>query len=193
MTDRSLLELARAWLTIGTQSVGGGASTLYLIRQVIVDRRGWLTHREFLEEWALSRLSLGVHLIAMTGLIGQRLAGERGVAVSVLAMVLPASVITTLMTAGYAAIRDQPLVGAILAGIGPATAGLATGMAIVLIRSAAREGSRGLVDWVVAGIAAATGLLAPGSPLPVIAAGIVVGAVLLRGGERQRAADGEMS
>ena len=149
-----------------------------------------MTHREFLEDWVLSRLSIGIHLIALSGLIGSRLAGMPGAAISVLAMVVPAAAITALMTAGYGLIREQPLVQAALAGIGPVTAGLAIGMSIVLIRTAARHGRRGMADWSVAAVAVAIGLVAPGSPLPVIAAGVVVGALFL-GGERKRAPETE--
>jgi chromate transport protein ChrA len=51
--------LARAWFDIGTQSVGGGTSTLFMIRWVLVKRHGWITLREFTEAWALSQLSPG--------------------------------------------------------------------------------------------------------------------------------------
>ncbi len=178
----------RAWLAIGTQSVGGGASVLYLIRRVIVDRERWITPREFLENWALSRLSLGMHMIALPGLIGARLDGARGTAISVLAMIVPASLITVLMTAGYGFIREQPLIVATLTGIAPVTAGLAIGMSIVLIRTAARKDLHGVADWLVAVAAIVAGLLWA-TPIPVIAAGIVIGPVLLRGGERGRAAE----
>lgn len=186
MVPPSSADIARAWFAVGTQSVGGGPSTLFMIRRVMVDQRKWLTQREFLEDWVLSRLSIGIHLIAMAGLIGARLAGARGVATAVLAMILPACVITALVTAGYGAIRDQPLIQAAFAGAGPATAGLAIGLSISLVRTAARRGWRGVVDWGVAGLAVLAGVLAPASNLLVIGAGIVGGALLLRG-ERMKA------
>src|SRR5207249_7926117 len=123
----ALAELCRTWLVIGTQSVGGGASTLYLIRLLLVERRRWLGLREFMEDYALSRLSPGIHLISLTGMLGQRIAGARGVVVSVGAMVVPAGIITALMTAGYALVRDQPVGGAAVAGMAPVTIGLTVG------------------------------------------------------------------
>jgi chromate transport protein ChrA len=60
--------LARAWFDIGTQSVGGGTSTLFMMRRILVERSGWITLREFTEAWALSQLSPGIHLVALAGL-----------------------------------------------------------------------------------------------------------------------------
>jgi len=172
-------------MTIGTQSVGGGPSTLYLMRQLIVERHGWISLREFLEDWALSRLSMGVHLIALCGLIGARLGGVRGAAISVADMLTPAVAITILITAGYSRISEAPLVRAALAGIGPVTAGLAIGMSLVLIQASARSGRHGITDRALAVAATAAGILAPTSPLPVLAAGLVLG-VLFLGGEHKK-------
>jgi chromate transporter len=179
------LQLALTWMTIGTQSVGGGPSTLYLMRQLIVERHGWISLREFLEDWALSRLSMGVHLIALCGLIGARLGGFRGATISVAAMLTPAVAITILITAGYSSSSGEPLVRAALAGIGPVTAGLAIGMSLVLIQASTRSGRNGVVDRLLAVAAISAGLLAPTSPLPVLAAGLAIG-VLFLGGEHKK-------
>jgi chromate transporter len=179
------MQLARTWFTIGSQSVGGGPSTLYLMRQLLVERHGWISLREFLEDWALSRLSMGVHLIALCGLIGARLGGVRGATISVAAMLTPAVAITILITAGYSSISTQSLVRAALAGIGPVTAGLAIGMSLVLIQASTRTGRHGVIDRSLAAAAIAAGLFAPTSPLPVLAAGVVLG-VLFLGGEHKK-------
>lgn len=184
-----LAELARAWLVVGTQSVGGGPSTLYLMRRELVERRRWLTHREFLEDWALSKLSLGINQIALTGLEGMRVAGLRGLVVALAALLVPAGAITAAMTAGYAVVRDEPLVRAAFAGAGPVTAGMTMGIAYTFAQGAVRRGWRGIVDrgyWVVV---VAVGLFAGVSPIVVIGASVVVGLGLLRGEPRRAAAD----
>ncbi len=185
----SLLELARAWLVIGTQSVGGGASSLYLMRRELVERRGWLSHREFLEDWALSKLSLGINLIALTGLEGQRVGGPRGVAVALVAFLVPSGVITALMTAGYAVVRDDAVVRAALAGAGPVIAGMTIGVAYTFATQAVRRGWRGVIDRAYAVAVAGVGLLGAVTPIVVIGAGIVVGLVALRGEPRRAGAD----
>lgn len=169
--------------------MGGGPSTLYLMRRELVERRGWLTHREFLEDWALSKLSLGINQIALTGLEGMRVAGARGLVVALVALLVPAGVITALMTAGYSAVRDEPLVRAALAGAGPVAAGMTIGIAYTFAQGAVRRGWQGMVDrtyWVVV---VAVGLLLGLSPIVIIGASIVVGLVALRGEPRRAAGD----
>lgn len=161
--------------------MGGGASTLFLMRRELVDRRGWLSVRDFLEDWALCKLSPGINLIALTALVGTRLAGTRGLVVSVLAMLLPAGVITAAMTAGYGEAREHPLVVAALAGAGPVSAGMAGGVAISFARQAVRRGWRASVDWTYLVLVVAAGLFTGVHTLAVIAIGLAVGALVLRG------------
>lgn len=180
-TRASLRDLARACFVVGTQSVGGGPSTLYLMRREFVERRRWLTPREFLEDWALSKLSLGINLVALSALIGIRIAGTRGVAVSLLALLLPAGAITLAVTIGYAQVRDDPLVLAALTGAGPVAAGMTVGMASTFIRQAVRRRWHGAIDYAYAAAAVAAGLFGSMPPILVIGIGVVVGVAFLRG------------
>lgn len=113
-----LARLTRSWVTVGTQSVGGGTSTLLLIRRLAVDRERWMSPREFGEAWALSQLSPGIHLVALAGLIGHRVAGWRGVAAAVAGMMIPAAAITVALTAAYAPVGTSPLAFGIITASG---------------------------------------------------------------------------
>ena len=182
-------DLARIFIAVGTQSVGGGTSTLLLLRRFLVDRERRLSDREFTEAWALCQLSPGIHLVALAGLIGRRIAGWRGVLVAVSGMMVPAAIITAAMTAVYSVIKDDPLAHAALAGMAPATAGMTLGLAIVLVRSTRRHGPRALVDLALVGVAFAVLLLTTFSSVLVIAAGAVIGALFL-GHERPTSTEG---
>jgi chromate transporter len=151
------------------------------MQRELVLRRGWLSAREFLEDWALCKLSPGINLIALTALVGTRLAGTRGLVVSVLAMLLPAGVITAAMTAGYGEMRDHPLVVAALAGAGPVSAGMAGGVAFTFARQTVRRGWRATADWTYLGLAVAAGLFTGVHTLALIAIGLAVGGLFLRG------------
>ncbi len=172
-------ELAKIWIAVGTQSVGGGTSTLFLIRRFLVEQRRWISAREFTEAWALSQLSPGIHLVALAGLLGQRIGGWRGATVSVAGMMLPAGVITALMTGAYVLIRDHPLAHAALAGMAPATGGMTLGLAIIMARSTMRHGAVAAVDVALVMVAFAILLLTSVSSIAVIGAFALVGAVLL--------------
>lgn len=182
-------DLARIFVAVGTQSVGGGTSTLLLLRRFFVERERRLSEREFTEAWALCQLSPGIHLVALAGLIGQRIAGWRGVLIAVSGMMVPAAIITAAMTAGYSAIRDEPVAHAALAGMAPATAGMTLGLAIVLVRATRRHGARAIADLALVGVAFAVLLLTSVSSVLVIGAGAVIGALLL-GHERPTSPEG---
>ena len=185
----SLSALARAWVVVGTQSIGGGPSTLFLMRRELVERRGWVSLRHFLEDYALAKMSLGINLVALAGLTGLRVAGVAGVAVSVIALLVPAAAITLALTAGYAVVRDEPLVRAALTGVAPAAAGMTAGMAFSLIQQSVRRGWIAAVDSVFAALAFGAGLTLGVTPVIVIAAGIVVGGTLLRGQSSRASGD----
>ena len=180
--------LARAWFDIGTQSVGGGSATLFLIRRILVERTGWITLREFTEAWALSQLSPGIHLVALAGLLGRQIAGLRGVVVSVAGMMVPAAIITAIATALLGDIAQQPFTIAALAGIGPVAGGMTIGLALTMTRPVLQRGRFAIID--VAVIAAAFGILLGGlaQTIIVIFAAGAFGALLL-GRERPTSSD----
>jgi chromate transporter len=185
----AMRELAKIFIAVGTQSVGGGASTLFLLRRFLVERQRLTSEREFNEAWALCQLSPGIHLVALAGLLGQRIAGWRGVVVAVTGMMVPAAIITAAMTAAYGVIADHPLAHAALAGMAPATGGMTIGLAIVLVRGARRHGLRGVVDVALVIAAFAVLLLSTISSVVVIVAAATFGALVL-GRERPTSPEG---
>ncbi len=184
----ALADLARAWLIVSTQSVGGGPSVLLLMRRQMVERYRWLSHRQFLEDYAISKMSLGINLIALAGLVGWRVDRLRGSVVSVIGLLVPAGIITVALTGLYVAVREEPLVRAAINGAGPAAAGMALATGITFARQGVRRGTRAGLDYAYAAAAFAAGML--GAPaILIIAVGIVVGAALLRGETSRASAD----
>jgi chromate transporter len=160
-----LLSLFGVWLRLGIQSFGGGGATLYLIRRTVVDERGWLSEDEFAREWSLCHVAPGINLLAMTTLIGRRVGGAAGIAVSLLGLLLPSVAATILLTAGYARVRDVEAVRAALRGLIPATAGLGAVAAWQLLRpllQASRAEGRGSLGISLSILLASAGALALG-------------------------------
>jgi chromate transporter len=182
-------ELAKVFIAVGTQSVGGGVSTLLLLRRFLVERDRRISEREFNEAWALCQLSPGIHLVALAGLLGMRIAGWRGVVVAVSGMMVPAAIITAALTGAYGLIADQPLAHAALAGMAPATGGMTLGLAIVLVRGARRHGLRAVVDISLVIGAFAILLLTTVSSVAVIVGAATFGALFL-GHERPTSREG---
>jgi chromate transporter len=116
--------LLRIWTAIGLQSFGGGASTTFLIQHAFIDTYGWLTMQDFNDLWALCVFTPGINLLALTVLVGRKLAGVRGIVASLLGLLLPSAVITCLLAAGFKLVQNNPIVQATLRGVIPATAGI---------------------------------------------------------------------
>lgn len=129
----SAWQLFAIWAGIGLQSFGGGASTTLLIQRTFIERRGWLTMEEFTHLWNLCLLTPGINLIAVTVLIGKKLAGARGIVASVAGLLVPSASITCLLAALFSQVEHATIVQAVLRGVVPATAGV---MGVVLVNFA---------------------------------------------------------
>lgn len=175
----SLLTLAKTWAAIGSQSLGGGPSMIYMMRLLLVERYKWLTASVFQECWAIGQAAPGMRNIALTGLLSERIAGFPGMVVSVVAMVLPSALITVLLTAGLVEIERVPAVQSAMRGIVPVTAGMTLALAVFFGRTAVRKGRVGIIDWAVfLGAALLAGLLRV--PVLLILAGCALfGALVL--------------
>jgi chromate transporter len=120
-----LRTLFLVWLSIGAQSFGGGQATLSLIRQAVVERRGWVSEEEFARDQTLCRPVPGMNLLALTILIGSRLAGPWGVIISLLGLLLPSVSLTLFITVLLRHTQQNPEVReALRDGVIPATVGM---------------------------------------------------------------------
>jgi chromate transporter len=142
--------LFRIWLGLGLQSFGGGAATLFLIRRTAVERQHWLTAEEFARDWSICFIAPGINLLAMTILIGYRVAGIVGSLISLVGLLLPSVTITIVLTAFYASFQHMAAVQAALRGIVPATIGLGLLLTVQMARPLLTASHlEGRVSWVV--------------------------------------------
>jgi chromate transporter len=187
-TQPSLVHTFTVWLSLGLQSFGGGAATLYLIRQAAVERHGWLSAEQFTRDWAICQIAPGINLLGLTILIGRRIGGPAGAFVALLGLLLPSVTITIGLTALYAIARNLGPAEAALQGIIPATAGLGLLLAVQtsrpLLQQAEAEGrvAQGLAWLILLGSALLYVLFRPPVIIMLIGGGVVgaVGAALLR-------------
>ncbi len=120
----SLWHLLRIWASIGLQSFGGGASTIFLIRRAFVEKYNWITEEDMQHFWNLCVFTPGINLIALSVLLGRKLGGVWGVALSLVGFLVPSATITCLLTVGFTIVESIPAIQAILRGVVPATAGI---------------------------------------------------------------------
>ena len=176
-------QLFRIWAAIGLQSFGGGASTTFLIQRTFIEKHKWLSMEEFTYFWNLCVLTPGINLVAVTVLIGRKLGGAGGIAVSVAGLLLPSAFITCLLTVGFKSVEHIPAVQAILRGVVPATGGImllvGLNFALPLIRRGYKEGFFYLlISGVLVIIFALAVILLKLSVIVVILSAIVLGALI---------------
>lgn len=137
-------KLFRIWASIGLQSFGGGASTTFLIQRTFIEKHGWLSIEEFLRLWNLCLLTPGINLVAVTVLIGKKLAGTWGIVASLAGLLVPSAAITCLLAAIFQQIEHVAAVQAVLRGVVPATGGImllvGLNFALPLFRRSYKEG-----------------------------------------------------
>lgn len=156
-------QLFRIWASIGLQSFGGGASTTLLIQRAFIEKHKWLSMEEFAYLWNLCILTPGINLVALTVLIGKKLGGTWGIAISLAGMLLPSASITCLLAAIFLQIENLAAVQAILRGVIPATGGIlllvGLNFALPLIRKGYKEGVLSLLASGVLAIACALAVI----------------------------------
>jgi chromate transporter len=117
-------QLFLTWAGIGLQSFGGGASTQFLIQRVFIEKHRWLSYDEYTYLWNLCVLTPGINLVALTVLIGKKLGGAWGIAVSLAGMLVPSAAITCGLAATFQLVEHISAVQAVLRGVIPATGGI---------------------------------------------------------------------
>src|SRR5215831_13803944 len=122
------------WTVVGAQSFGGGSATLYLMRRVAVERHGWITDEDFTRYWGICQIAPGINILGLVILIGFRVAGAAGAALSLTGLLLPSAAITVALTSIYAGVREMPIVRAAIAGVVPATVGLGLMLGYTMVR-----------------------------------------------------------
>jgi chromate transporter len=145
------------------------------MRRIFIIRNGWVTAGEFTEDWTLSRTTPGLTLIGLAALLGRRIDGYRGMVLALVGLLGPAALITALMAAGFAYIRDVPQVRSAIEGIAPATIGMTLAMMVIFTRSAVRPGRAALVDVGVLLAAFGAGTFVPDASIGIIVLGAVIG------------------
>ncbi len=174
-------QFLRAWLQLGLNSFGGGAATIYLIRRAATEHHRWLSGDEFTRDFAISQLTPGINILALTILIGRRWGGARGVVLALAGLLVPSVTVTIALTAMFVQIQQFALVQAAVRGVVPATVGLgvvlAWSLAQPLLQQSGREGRAmvGISSSVLLGSVLVALLLDPPVVLVLLVAGVLGG------------------
>lgn len=109
---------------IGLFTLGGGYAMLPLMERELVDRRAWLSRREFLDTLSVAQAAPGIMAINVAILAGYKRARAWGSFWAALGAALPSFVIILLIAVFFAAYQENPVVIRIFKGVRPAVVAL---------------------------------------------------------------------
>ena len=124
------LKLFTSTFYLSAFTFGGGYVIVPLMRRRFVDDLHWIEEREMLDLTAIAQSAPGPIAVNAAILLGWRVAGPLGAAVSILGTVLPPFLILSVVSLFYAAFRSNPIVAALLKGM---QAGVAAVIASVVV------------------------------------------------------------
>lgn len=146
----SLTDLFVSFTLLALQGFGG---VLAVVQRELVEKKGWLTKEEFVEEWSVAQIMPGPNVINLSIVLGARYFGLRGAMVALAGMLTFPLLVVLLLALAYAQFADNAHVAGALRGMGAVAAGLVTATGIKLA-SALQKNVLGLPVASVIGIIA---------------------------------------
>ncbi len=131
-----LVDLAVILSSLSLIAFGGGNVILPELQQQIVVVHGWMTSREFLDIFSISRAIPGPSMIMVLP-VGYQVAGISGAAVAVLCMFVPACLIMYGCSSLVDRLHENPWMKTTLRALAPVTMGLILASAFILGQTAA--------------------------------------------------------
>lgn len=129
---RSLTDLFVSFTVLALQGFGG---VLAVVQRELVERKQWLTHEEFVEDWAVAQIMPGPNVINLALMIGSRYFGLRGALAALAGMVTFPMIVVLLMVVAHAHYASHPGVAGALRGMAAVSAGLIGAAGLKLARA----------------------------------------------------------
>ena len=121
--------LVASFLGVGTTAFGGGFGSIPLIQSLVVDARGWLSVREFLDGIALGQITPGPVFITAT-FIGYRVAGVLGAVLTTLAIFTPSLAAIMLLADLHGRVQNLRSIRSVISGLQAGFIGLILSVAV---------------------------------------------------------------
>ena len=129
-------ELFWAFFKIGTFTIGGGYAMIPLMERELVDRKGWMSREEFLDQLALSQSMPGVLAVNMATGVGFRLRGFFGSVVAIAGNVMMPVLFILVLAMLFRQFRGNVWVERFFMGVRPAVVALIAAPVFHLAKSA---------------------------------------------------------
>ena len=181
MRQVGLGDVLREWGRIGLIGFGGPPAHVALLRDLVVDRRGWIDSREFEDANAACNLLPGPASTQLAIYCAQRVAGLAGAVVGGLAFILPGLAMILVLAAASLSGSPPEWLLALAAGAGAAVVPVVAHAGLLLGR-ASLEGLRGtrLIRAVLYAVAGAVATVAVGPYVVLVLLGCGLVELLIR-------------
>ena len=146
---QSLTDLFVSFTLLALQGFGG---VLAVVQRELVEKKGWLTKEEFVEEWSVAQIMPGPNVINLSITLGARYFGWRGSVVAIAGMLTCPLLVVLCLALVYAQYANSVQVAGALRGMGAVAAGLITATGLKLL-PAVRKNVMGLPLVIALGIA----------------------------------------
>jgi chromate transporter len=166
-----LLLLFWVFFRLGMLAFGGSTGVLPELQRQIVDEYGWLTPQEFVDSFALGQLTPGPALL-MVMFAGYNVAGTPGALISTVAIFLPSMLMTSLVTANWERLRQQPWLASLQRALAAVAFGLVAAGAYSILRLAVTDSLSGMI---AGGAAILLWCWRPHPALVILAGGVAAG------------------
>lgn len=127
---KSLTDLFLSFTILALQGFGG---VLAVVQRELVEKKGWLTREEFVEEWAVAQIMPGPNVVNLGITLGGRYFGWRGAVVAVAGLLSAPMLVVLTLAVFYSRFADSPQLAGALRGMGAVAAGLVSATGIKLI------------------------------------------------------------
>lgn len=169
----NLLLLVKVFSALSLLAIGGGNAIIPDMQHITVDRYHWLSAREFLDLFAITRATPGPGSTIVL-LIGQKVAGLPGALVSGFAMYAPSSLLVFVCARIWQYQQNSKAIIVLERALGPIAIGLIFASAVALIQSTEHD----FLAWGITTSATLLLTLTELNPLVILGAGACVTAFL---------------
>ena len=121
---RELIEILKSFLKIGAFTFGGGYAMIPIIQYEVVNRRGWLSEKEFVELLTIAQAAPGPISLNTAVFVGYKCRGYKGALAAIMGVVIPSFVIILAVAMFFHTMRDNRWVDAAFRGMRPAVVAL---------------------------------------------------------------------
>jgi chromate transporter len=165
-------EVLRYFVGLGTWGFGGPIATVGYMQRDLVERRGWLPRRDFLNGVALGQTMPGPLAAQVVMWVGFLQGGAAGALATSVAFILPSFLLVLAVAIVYVRFEGLSVVQALFYGIAPAVMAI---IAVAAVKLAGLTNGRDLRLWVISGVTmAVTAATGTEVALLFIAAGLVM-------------------